>query len=67
MPLWSDEHLKLLDKTFSLLAPLSNKTIFVTAVRRTHFATSVLRRLALVGPPPPGAAVGSPFPDTKWA
>ncbi|MBM4038708.1 MAG: hypothetical protein FJ290_09350 [Planctomycetes bacterium] len=37
VPLWSDEHLKLLDKTFSLLAPLSNKTVFITAVRRTHF------------------------------
>ena len=37
VPLWSDEHFKLLDKTFSLLAPLSNKTVFITAVRRTHF------------------------------
>jgi hypothetical protein len=37
VPLWSDEHFRLLDKTFSLLAPLSNKTVFITAVRRTHF------------------------------
>lgn len=36
VPLWSEEHLKLLDKTFSLLAPLACKTLYVTCVRRTH-------------------------------
>ncbi|MFO7899145.1 MAG: DUF6067 family protein, partial [Planctomycetota bacterium] len=35
--LWSDEHLKLLDRTFSLLKPLAVKTLFVTAIRRTHW------------------------------
>lgn len=34
--MWSDEHMKLLDRTFELLAPLSLKTLYVTAVRRTH-------------------------------
>ncbi len=37
VPLWSDEHLKLLDKTFSLLAPLAAKTLYITCIRRTHF------------------------------
>lgn len=37
VPLWSDEHLKLLDQTFALLAELSCKTVFITCVRRTHF------------------------------
>jgi hypothetical protein len=37
VPLWSDEHFRLLDKTFALLASLANKTVFVTGVRRTHF------------------------------
>ena len=37
VPMWSDAHLKLLDRTFSLLAPLATKTLYVTAVRRTHF------------------------------
>ncbi len=37
VPLWSDEHFKLLDKTFELLAQLANKTVFVTCIRRTHF------------------------------
>lgn len=34
--MWSAEHMKLLDQTFALLAPLSVKTIYITAVRRTH-------------------------------
>jgi len=37
VPLWSDEHMRLLDKTFSLLAPLSARTLYITCVRRTHF------------------------------
>ena len=35
--MWSDAHLKLLDKTFALLRPLANKTLYITAIRRTHF------------------------------
>jgi len=35
--LWSDAHLKLLDKTFALLRPLACKTLYISAVRRTHF------------------------------
>jgi len=34
--LWSDAHLKLLDRTFELLAPAACKTLYVTAIRRTH-------------------------------
>jgi hypothetical protein len=34
--MWSDAHLKLLDKNFELLAPLAAKTLYITAVRRTH-------------------------------
>ncbi|MFO7900961.1 MAG: hypothetical protein R6V58_18130, partial [Planctomycetota bacterium] len=37
VPLWSDKHLELLDKSFSLLAPLADKTLYVTCIRRTHF------------------------------
>ncbi len=36
VPMWSDAHLKLLDRTFSLLAPLATKSLYITAVRRTH-------------------------------
>ena len=35
--MWSDEHLALLDQVFALLKPLANKTIYVTAIRRTHW------------------------------
>jgi len=35
--LWSAEHLRLLDKVFALLKPLANKTIYITAIRRTHW------------------------------
>jgi len=37
VPLWSDEHFKLLDKTFAILAPLADKTLFISCIRRTHF------------------------------
>jgi len=37
VPMWSEAHLKLLDKVFSLLAPLSVRTLYITCVRRTHF------------------------------
>jgi hypothetical protein len=36
VPLWSEEHLKLLDKTFSLLGAMAGKTLYITCVRRTH-------------------------------
>jgi len=35
--MWSDEHLAILDKTFTILRPLAAKTLYITAVRRTHF------------------------------
>ena len=35
--MWSDEHFALLDRTFRLLAPLGDKTLYITAVRRTHW------------------------------
>jgi hypothetical protein len=37
VPLWSEGHLKLLDRTFSLLGPLGAKTLYITCIRRTHF------------------------------
>ena len=37
VPLWSDAHMKLLDRTFALMGPMSCKTLFITAIRRTHF------------------------------
>jgi hypothetical protein len=37
VPMWSEEHFKHLDRTFSLLGPLSCKTIYITCIRRTHF------------------------------
>jgi len=37
VPLWSDAHWKLLDRTFSLLGPLGDKTLYITCIRRTHF------------------------------
>jgi hypothetical protein len=37
VPLWSEQHFKLLDRTFSLLGPLGVKTLYVTCIRRTHF------------------------------
>ncbi|MGQ9660905.1 MAG: glycoside hydrolase domain-containing protein [Kiritimatiellia bacterium] len=37
VPLWSNEHLALLDKAFALLSELATRTIYITAVRRTHF------------------------------
>ncbi len=36
VPMWSDEHMRLLDRTFALLAGMGNKTLFVPAIRRTH-------------------------------
>lgn len=36
VPLWSDAHLRLLDRTFALLAPLGAKTLYITCIRRTH-------------------------------
>ncbi|MGQ9662301.1 MAG: glycoside hydrolase domain-containing protein [Kiritimatiellia bacterium] len=37
VPMWSEAHLKLLDKSFSLLAPLAVKTLYIPCIRRTHF------------------------------
>ncbi|MFW5871420.1 MAG: glycoside hydrolase domain-containing protein [Verrucomicrobiota bacterium] len=37
VPFWSDEHFALLDHTFGHLSKLGDKTLYVTAVRRTHF------------------------------
>ncbi len=37
VPLWSEKHLALLDRTFALLRPLAVKTIYISAIRRTHF------------------------------
>ncbi|MHC4917022.1 MAG: glycoside hydrolase domain-containing protein, partial [Planctomycetota bacterium] len=37
VPLWSDAHLKLLDKSFALIAPLAGKSLYVSCIRRTHF------------------------------
>jgi hypothetical protein len=37
VPMWSDAHLAQLDRTFQWLAELGCKTLYITAVRRTHF------------------------------
>ena len=37
VPLWSDEHWKLLDKSFELLGEAGADDVFITALRRTHF------------------------------
>lgn len=37
VPMWSDKHWKLLDKTFGLLSHVGDKTIYITAQRKTHF------------------------------
>lgn len=37
VPLWSEDHFKLLDKSFALLGALGNKTLFISCIRRTHF------------------------------
>ncbi len=35
--MWSKEHLTLLEKTFALLGEMGQKTLYITAIRRTHF------------------------------
>ena len=37
VPMWSDKHWKLIEKSFKLLSQVGNKAIYVTLVRRTHF------------------------------
>jgi len=37
VPMWSDRHWELLDKTFSLLGKLATKVIYITAQHKTHF------------------------------
>jgi len=37
VPLWSEKHWNLLDRTFSLLGRIGAKTLYVTCIRRTHF------------------------------
>jgi len=37
VPLWSEKHWALLDKTFRLLAGMADKSLYITAVRRTHY------------------------------
>lgn len=36
VPLWSPEHWKYLEKSFSLLGEVGNKVVYLTLVRRTH-------------------------------
>ncbi len=35
--MWSEEHWKLLDRTFKLLGEVGNKVVYVTAQHKTHF------------------------------
>jgi Glycoside hydrolase 123, catalytic domain/Glycoside hydrolase 123 N-terminal domain len=35
--LWSEKHFKLLDRSFTILGEMGNKTIYISAIRRTHF------------------------------
>jgi len=45
VPLWSEKHWKLLEKTFKLLGELSCKVVYITAQYKTHFGneTSMIR------------------------
>jgi hypothetical protein len=36
VPLWSPEHWKYLEKSFSLLGEAGNKVVYITLIRRTH-------------------------------
>ncbi len=37
VPLWSDRHFQLLDRTFEHLSRIGGKTLYITGVPRTHF------------------------------
>ncbi|MFW6152279.1 MAG: glycoside hydrolase domain-containing protein, partial [Verrucomicrobiota bacterium] len=37
VPLWSDKHFALLDKSFALVGGVGGKTLYITCIRRTHF------------------------------
>ncbi|MFW5870920.1 MAG: glycoside hydrolase domain-containing protein [Verrucomicrobiota bacterium] len=37
VPLWSDEHFALIDKSFELIGDMAGKTLYITCIRRTHF------------------------------
>jgi len=37
VPMWSDKHWELLEKTFSVLREVGTKTLYITAQRKTHF------------------------------
>lgn len=37
VPLWSDRHFQLLDRTFKHLSRIGGKTLYITAIRRTHW------------------------------
>jgi hypothetical protein len=37
VPMWSEEHWKLLDRTFALLAEVGTKEVYIPLIRRTHF------------------------------
>ncbi len=34
---WSDSHFKLLDRSFKILGEMGSKTLYISAIRRTHF------------------------------
>jgi Glycoside hydrolase 123, catalytic domain len=37
VPMWSKKHWELLDRSFALMARAGTKTVYLTAVRKTHF------------------------------
>ncbi len=37
VPMWSEEHWKLLEKSFELLGQVGNDTVYIPLLRRTHF------------------------------
>jgi len=37
VPMWSEEHWKLLEKSFELLGQVGNDTVYIPVLRRTHF------------------------------
>ncbi|MFH1022039.1 MAG: glycoside hydrolase domain-containing protein [Planctomycetota bacterium] len=36
VPLWSEEHWKLVEKSFALMGPMATKSVYLTCIRETH-------------------------------
>ncbi len=36
VPMWSEKHWKLIERSFELMGPLASKSVYLTCIRRTH-------------------------------